>query len=90
MGAIVWCQGEGLLDRVLCKIDVAEDADQRGHRASGLLAEDQADPSFIDVRHVRQPPAVSAKGQTSMGEEMSRVTSDAQLSASSKSAASMM
>ena len=37
-----------------------------------------------------QPPAVSAKGQTSIGAEIVRVTFDAQPSAASRSAASMM
>ena len=37
-----------------------------------------------------QPPAVSAKGQTSIGAEITRVTFDAQPSAPSRSAASMM
>lgn len=37
-----------------------------------------------------QPPAVSTNGQTSIGDEISRVTFDAQPRASSRSAASMM
>ena len=37
-----------------------------------------------------QPPAVSAKGQTSIGAEIVRVTFDAQPSAASRSGASMM
>ena len=40
--------GEGLLDRVLGEVDVAEDADQGGHRPTGLLAEDPADQRVVD------------------------------------------
>ena len=43
-------EGEGLLDRVLGEVDVAEDADQGGHRPTGLLAEDPADQRVVDDR----------------------------------------
>ena len=82
-------EGEGLLDRILGQIDVAEDADQGGDRPTGLLTEDPADQRVIDDRQ-DQPPAVSAKGHTSIGDEISLVTFVAQPRAASRSAASMM
>jgi hypothetical protein len=88
-GPLPYCEGERLLNRVLGEIDVAEDPDQGSHRPTGLLAEDPADQCFIDDEQV-QPPSVAAKGQTSIGEEITLVTFDAQPSAPSRSAASMM
>ena len=41
-GPLSKSEGERLLDRVLGDVDVAEDADQCGHRSTGLLAEDPA------------------------------------------------
>ena len=82
-------QGERLLDGILGEVDVAEHPDQRGHRSTRLLAEDPADQRVIDDRQ-GQPPAVSTNGQTSIGDEISLVTFAAHLSASSRSAASMM
>jgi hypothetical protein len=49
-------EGEGLLDRILSEVDVAEDADQGGDRPTGLLPEDPADQRVIDDWQ-RQPPA---------------------------------
>ena len=40
--------GERLLHRVLGDVDVAEDADQGGHRSAGLLAEDPADLGLVE------------------------------------------
>ena len=51
---------------------------------TGLLADDPADQRVVGDRQ-GQPPAVFAKGQTSIGDEISLVTFDAQPSASSRS-----
>jgi hypothetical protein len=39
----------------LGEIDVSREADQRGHRSAGLLAEDPADGGLIDVRTWTHP-----------------------------------
>jgi hypothetical protein len=46
---------EGLLHRVLGQVDVAEGADQGGHRPAGLLAEDPADGGLVDGRYAHVP-----------------------------------
>jgi hypothetical protein len=43
-------EGERLLDRIFGDIDVAEDADQGGHRPPGRLAEDPADLGLVHPR----------------------------------------
>ena len=40
--------GERVLDRILGDVDVAEDADQGGHRSAGLLAKDLADLGLVE------------------------------------------
>ena len=60
--------GEGLLNRILGDVDVAENPDQSGHRAPGLLAEDPADVSLaelvcgVDVAHRVRPKSPGKDG----------------------------
>src|SRR5438270_12723440 len=60
-------RGERVLHRFLGDVDVAEDADQDGHRATVLLAEDTFDLRRCEVRHVRvQSSASPWKARTRM------------------------
>ena len=65
--------GERLLHRILGDVDVAEDADQGGHRSAGLLAEDPADLGLVerrrgvDVAQSVRPRIRAANGRTSIG-----------------------
>ena len=47
--------GEGLLDRLLGEVDVAEEADQGGHRASRALPEGALDGGSVGAGHVTTP-----------------------------------
>jgi hypothetical protein len=97
--AICVGDGERLLYGVLGDIDVAEDADQGGHRPPGLLAEDPGDLGLAESGRVgeavhpvsrRDQRAVAANGRTSIGLPTVAVTFDAHPSAASRSSASMM
>ena len=57
---------EGVLDRLLGEVDVAEDADQDGDRAAVFLAEDTFDLRRVGG-HGAQPSVSSWKGRTSTG-----------------------
>ncbi len=74
---------EGVLDRLLGEIDVAEEADQAGHRSPGFGTEDA-----LDVDRA-QDSGSSWKGRTSTGPAQAALPSAAHLRAASRSAASM-
>jgi len=80
-------ENECLLDRILGQ-SMSPNVRTRLAPTDRTPREDPADQRLIDDR--QRQPAVSTKGQTSIGDEISRVTFDAQPSASSRSAASMM
>jgi hypothetical protein len=50
-------RGERVLDRLLGDLDVTEDADQDGHRAAVLLAEDTLDLRGGEIRHAGDQPS---------------------------------
>src|SRR5207302_9110459 len=77
-------RGERVLDRLLGDVDVAEDADQDGHRAPVLLAEDT-----LDLRR-RRLGGQPWNGRTSIGSVVARAALLAHASAASRSGASMI
>ena len=77
-----------ILHGVLGDVDVAEDADQRGDRATGRLAEDPADRGLAGRR--RHAPSVCMNGRTSIGRMMHSEVLAPQASAASRSSASTM
>src|SRR5437588_4825204 len=77
--------GEGVLNRVLGEVDVAESADQDRHRPTVLLAEHARDIRIGDPRP--QSSASSWKGRTSIGTWQARVALRPHSSAASRSGA---
>ena len=73
--------GERVLDRLLGDVDVAEDADQDGHRAAVLLAEDTLDVHVSRVRRTGGPRSAAS---------MASAILPAHASAASRSGASMI
>jgi hypothetical protein len=84
-------RGERVLDRLLGDVDVTEDADQDGHRATVLLAEHTLDLRGGQGRHAGyQPSGSSWNGRTSTGCVHARVALRPHASAESRSAALMI
>src|SRR5450755_1264021 len=80
--------GEGLLDRLLGDVDVAEDADQRGHRAAVLGAEHPGDLQVTGSGQAGYRPSPrSVNGRTSVGSPVTCVNLRAHSSAASRSGA---
>jgi hypothetical protein len=68
-------RGERVGDRLLGDVDVTEDTDQDGHRATVLVAEHIFDLRDGEGRHVRyQSSASSWNGRTSIGSVVARVS----------------
>ena len=80
---------EGVGHRLLGDVDVAEDADQDGHRAAVLRAEDALDlRRTLGIQAGGQYSGTSWNGRTSMGSVVARAALRAQPSAASRSGAS--
>src|SRR5438105_8862822 len=77
---------ECFLHRVLGDVDIAEEANERRNRATGVFAEGPTDSGLVDWRQA-QPPATPANGQTSIGRPIASLTLAANASAASRSAA---
>ena len=77
---------EGVLDRLLGDVDVAEEADQAGDRPSGFLPEDASDGVGVDVGTAQDSTGGSSwNGRTSTLPWQAAAPSLAQRRAASRS-----